>query len=325
MIEKEEEPKSISPSKTLFIYDLYSNNIFYSFPLTQETIMSDLKQDIISKFSLSKNFNICFKYFTNGKDVAIVPFDQMKDLALKSPDSELPLRLADYNLEKEIDMNKEDNDINHPKWDNDRYFEEYAKMYIHYEMIKDKTRCNAYRDAILQNKVDFEDKVVLDLGCGTGILSIFCVQAGAKKVYAVDASDIANVARQIVELNGHSDKIEVIKGKMEEINLPEKVDVIVSEWMGLFLLFESMLESVIYARNKWLKEGGKLYPSRARLHIAPIANDEYREKIEFFQNPKYGINMSTLVPMTKYEFSYYCNRAQQVQPEWLCCEDNVFF
>jgi len=153
----------------------------------------------------------------------------------------------------------------------------------------------------------------------------FCVQAGAKKVYAVDASDIANVARQIVELNGHSDKIEVIKGKMEEINLPEKVDVIVSEWMGLFLLFESMLESVIYARNKWLKEGGKLYPSRARLHIAPIANDEYREKIEFFQNPKYGINMSTLVPMTKYEFSYYCNRAQQVQPEWLCCEDNVFF
>jgi len=222
-------------------------------------------------------------------------------------------------------MNKEDNDINHPKWDNDRYFEEYAKMYIHYEMIKDKTRCNAYRDAILQNKVDFEDKVVLDLGCGTGILSIFCVQAGAKKVYAVDASDIANVARQIVELNGHSDKIEVIKGKMEEINLPEKVDVIVSEWMGLFLLFESMLESVIYARNKWLKEGGKLYPSRARLHIAPIANDEYREKIEFFQNPKYGINMSTLVPMTKYEFSYYCNRAQQVQPEWLCCEDNVFF
>jgi len=179
------------------------------------------------------------------------------------------LRLADYNLEKEVDMSKEDNDINHPKWDNDRYFEEYAKMYIHYEMIKDKTRCNAYRDAILENSVDFKDKVVLDLGCGTGILSIFCVEAGASRVYAVDASDIADLAKQIVDLNGHSDKITVIKGKMEEIVLPEKVDVIVSEWMGLFLLFESMLESVLFARDKWLKEGGKIISIKCKITHLP--------------------------------------------------------
>jgi len=53
------------------------------------------------------------------------------------------------------------------------------------------------------------------------------------------------------------DRITLIKGKIEEITLPvEKVDVIVSEWMGYFLLFESMLDSVIYARKKWLSPSG---------------------------------------------------------------------
>jgi 2-polyprenyl-3-methyl-5-hydroxy-6-metoxy-1,4-benzoquinol methylase len=251
--------------------------------------------------------------------------DKIKDLVLASSENELPFRLADFAIEKEVDFSKDDNDINHPKWDNDRYFEEYAKMYIHYEMIKDKMRTNSYRNAVLQNPQDFKDKVVLDVGCGTGILSIFCVEAGARKVYAVDASEIADHARKIVENNGLSDKIEVIKGKMEEIVLPEKVDVIISEWMGLFLLFESMLESVILARNRWLKEDGKMYPSKARLHIAPIANDEFKDKMEFFTKPQYGINFSCLVPLVKYEFTYYCNRASQIQSEWVCSNSQVFF
>jgi len=191
-------------------------------------------------------------------------------------------------------------------------------------MIKDRTRCNAYRDAILQNVADFKDKVILDVGCGTGILSIFCAEAGAKKVYAIDASDIADQAKRIVELNKPSDKIEVIKGKIEEIVLPEKVDVIVSEWMGLFLLFESMLESVIYARNRWLKTDGKMFPTRARLHLAPIANDEFKDKIEFFKNKQYGIDLSCLVPLAKYEFTYYCNRAAAINQDWVCCDDVVF-
>jgi ubiquinone/menaquinone biosynthesis C-methylase UbiE len=192
-------------------------------------------------------------------------------------------------------------------------------------MIKDKMRCNSYRNAVIQNPQDFKDKVVLDVGCGTGILSMFCVEAGAKKVYAIDASDIADHAKKIVEINGLSDKIEVIKGKMEEIVLPEKVDVIISEWMGLFLLFESMLESVILARNRWLKEDGKMYPSKARLHIAPIANEEFKDKMEFFTKPQYGINFSCLVPLVKYEFTYYCNRAQSFPSEYVCSNSQVFF
>jgi predicted RNA methylase len=72
-------------------------------------------------------------------------------------------------------------------------------------------------------------------------------------VYAVEASDIADLAIQIIEQNGFSNKIKVIKGRMEDIDLPEKVDVIVSEWMGFFLLHESMLSSVIYARDRYIE------------------------------------------------------------------------
>jgi protein arginine N-methyltransferase 3 len=59
--------------------------------------------------------------------------------------------------------------------------------------------------------------VVIDVGCGTGILSIFAARAGARKVYALDASDIAKRARQIVADNDLADTITVIQGKVEEL------------------------------------------------------------------------------------------------------------
>merc|ERR1719429_575709 len=94
-------------------------------------------------------------------------------------------------------------------------------------------------------------KVVLDVGCGTGILSMFCAKAGAAKVIGVDMSGIVESAKKIIEANGLSDKIEIIRGKVEEISLPEgidKVDIIISEWMGYCLFYESMLDTVLYAR-----------------------------------------------------------------------------
>ena len=79
-------------------------------------------------------------------------------------------------------------------------------------MLKDEVRTRAYMNAIERNTHLFKDKIVLDVGCGTGILSLFSARAGARKVYAVDMSDIAQQARQIVEDNGFSDRITVIQG-----------------------------------------------------------------------------------------------------------------
>lgn len=74
-----------------------------------------------------------------------------------------------------------------------------------------------------------------------------------RHVYGIECSNIIIQARNIIEENGFKDKITLIQGKVEEVELPvDKVDIIISEWMGYFLLFESMLDTVLFARDKWL-------------------------------------------------------------------------
>ncbi|WEW55028.1 Nuclear SAM-dependent mono-and asymmetric methyltransferase [Emydomyces testavorans] len=160
---------------------------------------------------------------------------------------------------------------------------------------KDEVRTRSYRDAIYQNGHIFKDKIVLDVGCGTGILSMFAVRAGAKHVIGVDMSSIIEKARQIVEANGMSNKITLLQGKMEEVVLPfPKVDIIISEWMGYFLLYESMLDTVLYARDHYLVPGGKIFPDKATLYLAGIEDGEYKEeKIGFWDNV-YGFDYSPM-------------------------------
>ncbi|KDO59263.1 hypothetical protein CISIN_1g015306mg [Citrus sinensis] len=177
----------------------------------------------------------------------------------------------------------------------DYYFDSYSHFGIHEEMLKDVVRTKSYQNVIYQNKFLFKDKVVLDVGAGTGILSLFCAKAGAAHVYAVECSQMANMAKQIVEANGFSNVITVLKGKIEEIELPvTKVDIIISEWMGYFLLFENMLNTVLYARDKWLVDDGIVLPDKASLYLTAIEDAEYKDdKIEFWNNV-YGFDMSCI-------------------------------
>ncbi|XP_061950574.1 probable protein arginine N-methyltransferase 1 isoform X2 [Populus nigra] len=163
------------------------------------------------------------------------------------------------------------------------------------EMLKDVVRTKTYQNVIYQNKFLFKDKVVLDVGAGTGILSLFCAKAGAAHVYAVECSHMANMAKEIVESNGYSNVITVLKGKIEEIELPvAKVDIIISEWMGYFLLFENMLNSVLYTRDKWLVNDGIVLPDKTSLYLTAIEDAEYKEdKIEFWNNV-YGFDMTCI-------------------------------
>ncbi|EGC33129.1 hypothetical protein DICPUDRAFT_49131 [Dictyostelium purpureum] len=170
-------------------------------------------------------------------------------------------------------------------------------MGIHEQMISDKIRTDTYRKAIFQNKEEhFKDKVVLDVGAGTGILSFFCVQAGAKRVYSVEASDTALIAKQLIRDNGFEEKITLFHSRVEDIELPEKVDVIISEWMGYSLLYENMLPSVLYARDKWLKESGQMYPSNSKIYLCPFTDSEIiDQKIELWQNNSYSLDLSSLI------------------------------
>jgi SAM-dependent methyltransferase len=161
----------------------------------------------------------------------------------------------------------------------DYYWNSYAHFAIHEEMIKDEVRTRTYRNSILMNKHLFKDKIVLDVGCGTGILSMFAAQAGAKHVYGVDYSDIVLQAQKIVKANKLDDKVTLVKSKVEDLVLPvDKVDIIISEWMGYFLLYENMLEAVLFARDKWLVKGGIIMPDKARMYIAAIEDGNYKDE-----------------------------------------------
>ncbi|KAJ6829758.1 protein arginine N-methyltransferase PRMT10 [Iris pallida] len=198
------------------------------------------------------------------------------------------------------------------------YFCTYAFLYHQKEMLSDRVRMDAYFNSVFQNKHHFQNKVVLDVGTGSGILAIWSAQAGARKVYAVEATKMADHARRLVEANGVADVVEVLEASIEDVDLPEKVDVIISEWMGYFLLRESMFDSVICARDRWLKPTGVMYPSHARMWIAPIRSGLGDQKMNDFESAmndwrsfvaetdaNYGVNMNVLTKAYKEENRKY--------------------
>ncbi|XP_064480874.1 protein arginine N-methyltransferase 1-like isoform X5 [Ornithodoros turicata] len=177
----------------------------------------------------------------------------------------------------------------------DYYFDSYAHFGIHEEMLKDEVRTLTYRNSMYHNKHLFKGKVVLDIGCGTGILSMFAAKAGAAKVFGIECSGIVEHAERIVRENHLDNVVTIVKGKVEEVVLPvDKVDIIISEWMGYCLFYESMLDTVLYARDKWLAPGGLMFPDRATLFICCIEDRQYKdEKINWWDSV-YGFNMSCI-------------------------------
>jgi predicted RNA methylase len=158
-------------------------------------------------------------------------------------------------------------------------------------MTLDYRRNKAYYEALKQ--VITPESVVLDLGAGLGILGLLAAQLGAKQVYLVEPEDIIQVTREIVAKNNYSDRVTCLQGKIEEIDLPEAVDIIISVFTGNFLLQEDLLPSLFYARNKYLKPNGVMIPNAAIMEAVPVSIPEfYQQNIACWSELHLGIDHS---------------------------------
>jgi len=257
-----------------------------------------IEDDIILQFDVDtlfeNNDTVCT---SNGIDFEekLAASEKRAQLAEESLERTiLDLERCRKELKKQL-LGAAEQSVAHYNETNEGYFTSYAHHGIHEEMIKDKVRTDSYKDFILKNPKIFSGAKVLDVGCGTSILSMFSSQAGAAKVYAVDNSDVAFQAMDIVKENKLDKVITIMKGKAEDMNLTEKVDVIISEWMGYFLLFESMLDTVLFCRDNYLNSSGRIYPDKCNMQLAALADDElYENKVNFWRNV-YGFRMSTML------------------------------
>ena len=145
-----------------------------------------------------------------------------------------------------------------------KYFESYGNDEIHQEMLQDKERIDAYRMAL---SLLSEKKVVIDVGTGTGILSMIAMDYGASCVYAIEKSKISRVAISHFKKKTYRNRISMHQCLAEDFTLGiDKADLVVSEWMGYFLIFENMLPSVLAIKENCLKEDGDIIPREASFH-----------------------------------------------------------
>ncbi len=152
--------------------------------------------------------------------------------------------------------------------------EEFASPILQESLLLDKARCDAYREAI--HRTVRPGDVVVDLGAGTGLLSFFALQAGARHVYAIEMSDIADAAAELIAANGFQDRITLIRKNSKKVRLPERCDVLVTETLSAFCFdTENIIEFVADARARFLKPAARIIPESADNFLLPFSSDAF--------------------------------------------------
>ena len=160
---------------------------------------------------------------------------------------------------------------------------------VHQVMLQDKIRTLAYKKAI-ENTVQCND-VVMDLGCGSGILSFFAVKKGCKKVYAIDSSDIIDIAAETAKINRLDKSIVFIKRDIFSFIPKDKINVLVHEQIGSFLWDEDLVSKVAYVRDNLLQKDGLIIPFKIDLFLVPSsALSSFNKSLLFWAKKPYGFD-----------------------------------
>lgn len=142
-------------------------------------------------------------------------------------------------------------------------------------MIADRVRLDAYTEAL--RRAVRSGSVVVDLGAGTGIMTLLACRFGAGRVFAIEPGEIIQVAREVVAANGFSDRVEFLQQLSTEVTLPARADVVVSDLRGVLPLYQQHLPAIADARRRFLAPGGTLIPRSDTLWAAPVEATDFYE------------------------------------------------
>lgn len=155
-------------------------------------------------------------------------------------------------------------------------FDSYSELALQRFMVLDRARTDAFAAGI--KEVVRQGDRVIDVGAGSGLLAMLAAKAGASTVYGLERAAIAQVARTLAKRNGLENVVEILHENASQFESTEKVDLIVSEWLGNFAFTEGMLQHVIACREKNLRPGGRMLPSHVDLLLAPLESSELYEQ-----------------------------------------------
>jgi hypothetical protein len=157
------------------------------------------------------------------------------------------------------------------------FFGNFASIDIHRRMLSDSARVDAYRSAI--EEVVQPGMSVMDAGTGSGVLACLAARSGATRVFAVDASDVVEQAEETVSRSGLNQQVTVLRADFATVQLPEPVDVLVTETFGALALAEGASDDLDACRARNVKPDGVVIPHTLELWLAPVSNPDVEEEV----------------------------------------------
>lgn len=171
------------------------------------------------------------------------------------------------------------------------FFGGFGRVDVHRRMLEDAVRVDTYAHAI--RSIVKPGMVVVDAGTGSGVLAVMAAKAGAT-VYAIDNTDVLDLAKEVLAASGVSDAVTLIRGDFSTIEVPERADLVVTETFGALALAEGAARDLQAGCERWLKPGGRVLPGTIELWFAPIGSQNvFARSVEVF-DIKHGVDLRPL-------------------------------